>query len=112
MLCFDNPLDKAEQFSYTCGQWRRRSPVTNDSEEPMGKKTTELLKKAMGMLEDAKNIISSISEEARGEFDELSEKQQENAKGEALDSLASLLEEMDDSIDEVVDNLGDIINEK
>ena len=50
----------------------------------MDKATKELLKKAMGMLEDAKNIISSASDEATASYEEMSEKQQESEKGQAV----------------------------
>ena len=77
----------------------------------MDKPTKELLKKAMGMLEDAKNIVSSASDEATATYEDMSEKQQESEKGQAADSLANSLQEMDDNIDNVISELGDLIRE-
>ena len=63
------------------------------------------------MLEDAKNIISSASDDATSTYEEMSEKQQESDKGQAADSLANSLQEMDDNIDNVISELGDLIRE-
>jgi GTP1/Obg family GTP-binding protein len=78
----------------------------------MDKPTKDQLKKAMSELEDAKNIVATIMDETRNALDELSEKQQESVKGEALSALADLLEEVDNNLDEMTGTLGDIINEK
>jgi F0F1-type ATP synthase membrane subunit b/b' len=78
----------------------------------MDKPTKDMLKKAIGFLEDAKNIIDGAATDAREGFDELSEKAQEGEKGEALNKLADSLEEMDNDLDNILSNLGDIVNEK
>ena len=78
----------------------------------MDKPTKDMLKKAMSFLEDAKNIISGAADDARMAHDEMSEKQQESEKGEELDALANSLEEMDDSLDNIISEVGEAINEK
>jgi hypothetical protein len=78
----------------------------------MDNATKELLKKAMGMLEDTKNIVLSVHDEARDIFDELTEKQQESKEGEKMSDLIDILDGMDNDLDNIISSLGNIINEK
>lgn len=78
----------------------------------MNKATKDMLKKAIGMLEDSKNIISSIAEQTHTAFDDMSEKAQEGDKGQKLNETADTLDEHDGALDDIINALNDMINEE
>ena len=140
LLRSDNPIDTAGRMKYNAGGGAATGRVTIKSEpsvDPkclncnldwvheqmhwdhlfgkeklMDKPTKDMLTKAMTFLEDAKNIISSAADDARNAYEEMSDEAQETIEGEGLNELANSLQEMDDSLDNVIGELGELINDK
>ena len=75
----------------------------------MDKAKKDLVKKAIDMLSDGKNIVDSLATDLRNEFDDLSEKAQEGEKGQELERIAEQLEDMDSSLDDMISELGALI---
>jgi hypothetical protein len=65
------------------------------------------IEKSISLVEEAKSILESASQEERDEFDELSPKEQESNKGTAIDAAASALEDSLDDCDALMRKLED-----
>lgn len=65
------------------------------------------LRKAIDLIEQAKEIISAVAEEEREAYDNLPEGLQESEMGEKMNEIADDLEYVD--LDEVVDTIQEII---
>jgi hypothetical protein len=64
--------------------------------------------KAQALLEEAKTILETVSEEEREAYDNLSEGLQQADRGQQMDANATSLEGACESVDSAIDDLGSV----
>lgn len=63
------------------------------------------LREAAAALESARQALEDIAQELRSAFDDMSEKQQEGAKGQTVSSTADTLDEWALAVEEMTNNV-------
>lgn len=76
----------------------------------MNKTDRKQLEKALGMIEDAKEIINLIQEHEQEKFENLNEGLQNSERGQILNDNADILENINTDIESVTEQLSDLIN--
>ena len=71
----------------------------------MNNKTRKELEKVVSIINDLKEIITTIIDEEQTKFDNLPEGLQQSENGSKLEEAAATLEEVINSLDEAIDNI-------
>lgn len=71
----------------------------------MNKQDRKELMRAIGLIEEAKEIVANIMESEQEKFDNLSEGLQQTERGQKFEENVSNLESVDGSLCEAIDNI-------
>jgi hypothetical protein len=75
----------------------------------MNRKNRNELKKAIEIIESAKEIVELMCEEEQGKFDNLSEGLQATERGQKFEENVSALDDVSYNLDEAINNLNTAI---
>ena len=74
----------------------------------MNKRDRKTLEGAISMLEEAKNIVSDLSESEREKFDNMPDNFQDSERGQQFDWSAEVLETANENIESTISELEDL----